>query len=259
MNITDLIVQLGISTPQGETFLALRQFPEGVSIVDLSKKMAVARPTLYGHLGALIDHGLASPIVTRHGKLFIAESTDRIQELFDERIQQLVESKNSFASLAKKIPKIEYYKPRFSVFESTESAERIFRDILRSREKETYWLWPVEEMIGAIPESVLAAFHKERIARGIWLNVLWPHGQTEQGRDYSFLKGTPTQKTFLRRARTLPKDLQQHIGYGIYGNRVAFLSARREHYGLIVESAELHQTLKSQFDYFWKIGKPYTS
>lgn len=257
MDKVQIFTQLGLSQPQMQAYLALRQYPNGASVVELSKKLAIARPTLYGHIDTLLKQGLVSPILLEKSKKFIAEPVERIQDLFDERILRLEQSKNQVETLKKSLPSTSFHEPRFSVYETASAAEKILRDILRSREKETYWFWPVEEMLQAIPEDVLGAFHEERIRRGIWLNVLWPENQSDKKRDYHFLKGKPTQKNFLRRARFLPKELKQPIGYGMYGNKVAFLSANSEQYGMIIDSPQLKDALKSQFDYFWKLGKPY--
>jgi hypothetical protein len=47
------------------------------------------------------------------------------------------------------------------------------------------------------------------------------------------------------------------MGYWIYGNKVLFISSRKESFAFIVESLELTQLLRSQFDFFWKNSKPF--
>jgi hypothetical protein len=48
------------------------------------------------------------------------------------------------------------------------------------------------------------------------------------------------------------------VGYEIYGNKVAFISSGSENYAFVIESKELVQTLRNQFDFFWKISKKYS-
>lgn len=46
------------------------------------------------------------------------------------------------------------------------------------------------------------------------------------------------------------------MGYWIYGNKVAFISSRKESFGFIIESAELVEMLRTQFEVLWKTSKP---
>lgn len=48
------------------------------------------------------------------------------------------------------------------------------------------------------------------------------------------------------------------MGYWIYGNKVAFISSRKESFGFIIESAELATMLRTQFEVLWKASKPIT-
>ena len=106
-------------------------------------------------------------------------------------------------------------------------------------------------MIESIPESTYEMFMRERVKRGIWLNVLWPESKKVNFSDHPFLGS----KDQLRKVRILPRGIDQFMGYGIYGSKVVFLSTKREHYGFIIDSVELSNTLKEQFDYFWKQSK----
>ncbi len=60
---------------------------------------------------------------------------------------------------------------------------------------------------------------------------------------------------FLREIRLAPPAIDFSLGYWIYGNKVAFLSSREESFDFIIESSELCQTLKSQFEMVWRAAK----
>jgi hypothetical protein len=46
------------------------------------------------------------------------------------------------------------------------------------------------------------------------------------------------------------------LGYWIYANKVAFISSARESYGFLIQSEELAQTLKVQFELLWRESAP---
>src|SRR6185436_1645390 len=112
------------------------------------------------------------------------------------------------------------------------------------------------DMLKRVSKDKLEEFHHERIRRNIWMNVLWPDKSKLDIKNSPFLL-SPDEKVSLRRVKILPKGFDQDIGYGVYGNKVAFISSGREDYAFVIESKELSQTLKKQFDFFWKISSKY--
>lgn len=142
------------------------------------------------------------------------------------------------------------------VYEGQTAYEQVWRDILRTR-KESYWVWPIKGMLErGISSEKLREFHKERIKRNITINVLWSEKMKLDIKKSPFLLSSD-EKTSLRKIRILPKGLDQDVGYGIYGNKVAFISSGAENYAFVIESKELTKTLKNQFDFFWNISKKY--
>ncbi len=46
------------------------------------------------------------------------------------------------------------------------------------------------------------------------------------------------------------------MGYWSFANKTTFLSSAKESFGFTVESAELRQMIKTQFDTIWSLSKP---
>lgn len=256
MEIEAALRQIDCSDREINTFLAVLERGSGVTVVQLSHALNLPRPTIYGHLKELIERGLVRKSLTESGSRFHAESLESILRVFEEkqlRIEQgkaLLEQSYSERNTAE-------YQPKFTLFDTPKAAELIFRDILRSREPDTYWFWPISEMIRIIPEEAFRFFNEERLKRNIFLNVLWPEKKKVDIDRYPFL-GAKSPKGSFRKIRLLPGKIDYTMGYGIYGNKVAFISSKREHHGYIIDSRELARTMKSHFDYFWKISKKYT-
>lgn len=53
---------------------------------------------------------------------------------------------------------------------------------------------------------------------------------------------------FKREIRTAPPEVNLTMRYWIYGNKIAFLSSRKESFGYIIDSSELAEMLLSQFE-----------
>lgn len=256
MNINTILQQIDLTDFESNTFTALLAEKQGSSVLNLSKKLNLPRATIYGHLDSLIKKGLAKKTLGEQGTLFFAEALETILGIYNEKIEQIKKAKTNLANLIKKQEFPASYQPKFIFYDKPEAGRSILRDIARSGEKETYWVWPIKEMIKAVTPEALEWFNKERLKRNMWINVLWPPKRKVQIKNHPFLLPADPKKS-LRRVRLMPENIDQTLGYGIYGTKVAFISSVRENYGFIIDSQELAQTLKSQFDYFWKISKEY--
>ncbi len=256
MDISQALKFIDCNESEINTFLALLERKSGTTVVQLSRSLNLPRPTIYGHLNSLVKKGIVRKSLGEMGARFSAESLEHITQVFEERSQHIKQAKESLKT-SLETPDIPEYQPKFVVFDTLRAAESVFRDVVRTGEKETYWFWPVKEMIKRVPPEVFLTFTEERVKRNIWLNVLWPEKKSVDLEKYKFL-GSADPKKSLRRVRILPGKLDYTMGYGIYGNKVAFISSQREHYGYVIDSKELSDTMRSQFDYFWKISKKHT-
>jgi sugar-specific transcriptional regulator TrmB len=256
MNINTILQNIDLTDFEATTFTALLAETNGSSVLNLSKKLNLPRATIYGHLYSLIQKGLVKKTLGDQGTLFFAEELETILSIYNEKIELLKKAKNNLANIIKTQQFPASYQPKFIFYDKPQSGRAILRDIIRSGEKESYWVWPVKEMIKSVSPENLNWFNEERLKRNMWINVLWPPTRKVQIKAHPFLYPADPKKS-LRRVKLLPENIDQTLGYGIYGTKVAFISSLRENYGFIIDSQELAQTLKSQFDYFWKISKEY--
>lgn len=252
----DSIIELGLNKAEAETFSAILKYPDGVTVLELSRDLNLPRPTVYSHIERMLQTGIVKKGVKENTSLFYPETKEIIEQIFEEKIKDLSSHKKFFLESFKDFGNSSKFKPGFFVYEGSDAYERVWRDILRTR-SETFWIWPIKNMLKSVSKEKLEAFHRERIKRNIWMNVLWPNKDKLNIRESPFLLSAE-EGVSLRRIKTLPKGFDQDLGYGIYGNKVAFISSGNENYAFVIESRELAQTLKKQFDFFWKISKKYS-
>ena len=255
-NIQDIVINIGLNKAEATTFSVLMQYPDGMSVLELSRELNLPRPTIYSHLEELFKIGIAKKGLHENTSVVYPESKEIIESIFEEKIASLKKSKEHLSLSFDNKKSITKFKPKFFVYEGQNAYEQVWRDILRTRE-DSYWVWPVKGMLEkGISVEKIKEFHEERIKRNIVMNVLWPERMKLDIEKSPFLISSD-EKISLRKIRILPKELDQDVGYGIYGNRVAFISAGSENYAFVVESKELTKTLKNQFDFFWGISKKY--
>lgn len=246
---------LGLSKEESQTFEALLAYRNGISVMSLAKKLNKPRATLYDHLRVLVNAGVAKKGRTEKGSVFYPESQEMIRGAFAERSQSTARAGAIFATQIKELSQVETYDPRLTVVDNKNAAKIIFGDVLRSGVKECSWFWPARALLQtSVPNEVFMYWHAERIRKKMRAKILWPFNQKAKlTKDHVLAPGKD--KESLREIRIMPAQVDATMGYGIYGNKVGFISSARENYGFIVDSREFSQTLKSQFDFFWSVSK----
>ena len=249
-----LLQKLGCDEREAHVFATLVSEPEGLSVVQLSRKLNLPRPSIYGYIETLTAMGLVKRGRVGESARFYAESAEYVSDLFVEKASELDIARVQIETALTKAKYAGGYEPKFFFFNRPNATDLIFRDVLRSREKLIRWFVPIRDTLQVTAPRVLEHFHTERVKRGIKLRVLWPQKQKVNPDKYSQLLPADPVKS-LREIRILPANIEMWLGYGIYGTRIAFSSSKRDNYGFIVDSVDLSNTLKSQFDFFWSISK----
>ncbi|MFZ2193857.1 MAG: helix-turn-helix domain-containing protein, partial [Candidatus Moraniibacteriota bacterium] len=145
MDIIKILEKINCTDFEARTFLALLEESKGASVLGLSKKLNLPRPTIYGHIESLIEKGLAKKGVGETGAVFYAEDKENILSIYNEKIEEMKKARENFSEAFKNKDYGATYQPKLIHYSTKDAAKSILRDILRSREKETYWFWPLKE------------------------------------------------------------------------------------------------------------------
>ena len=223
----------------------------------LAKRLNMPRSSLYGFLDDLNKKGLVLQTEKYGIKIWQASSPEKIQEILNDQINQIEKAKNSFGNILpdlKASQKTDFITPKFTYYEGVESVKQMLKDVLLYRDLETDCVWPIKDMAEVFSKEFLEQYGtKERIRRNISNRVLVPQNKMIDIKTNPFFGSQPELK---REVRIAPKDVDYSMGYWAYGDKVQFISSKKESFGFIVESKELRQLLKTQFDLIWQISKP---
>jgi len=122
----------------------------------------------------------------------------------------------------------------------------LYRDIT------AYVFWPVEKIVKLLGADFYREFHQKRVERNIKIKVIWPTTQMSIKKEHNFLKND---QELLRELRLAPKNIDFSLGYTIYGNTVRFISSQKENYGFLIESQEMAEMMRRQFEIIWEMSK----
>lgn len=250
--IEELQEQFNLRDDEVKTFTCLLEHGEQ-TVGVLAKKTGLSRPSLYGFIYKLKNIGFVQESQRNGVKLFSASPKEKIEKLFEEKIQKFQKAKESVFDIYNEITLgANLVSPRFQLFEGTEGLQHVLKDLLLYRDIETKAYWPVKSMVDILSEAFFKDLNGKRIKQKIYTKVIWPESQQLDISKYPYLGAGPE---LLREVRIAPNGISFSMGYWIYGNKAAFISSKKESFGFIIESKELVEMLSSQFDIMWTLSK----
>jgi len=252
-SLEDILGTLGFSTEEITAYAALLEGGP-MAAGALSKKLGVVRSSLYGTLKRLQDGGLVAE--SQHGgvKMFVAQEPEKISLLFGQKIERLratQEAYDAILPLLRAKGSSSLLKPTFQMFEGEDGMRSILKDMLLYRNMETHSFWPIKQMIDVLSPDFFRYLNKIRIKNNLHTRAIWARTECVDVAQHPYLG---VGEAFKREIRIAPEGVDCSMGYWIYGNKVAFISSRREAFGFIIESAELVQLLLTQFNVIWSLS-----
>lgn len=223
-----------------------------LNATSLAQRINISRTSVYDHLDSLIEKGIVSESQKSGIKIFLAQPPSKIQLLLNEKKQQLNQATHELEKLNDLYQQQKFAKPRLQIFEGRRELQQMMKDMLLYRDITLFAFWPIKNVIKILTPKFLKEFNSKRIKRNINIKVIWPKKHQELINKYPHLKQGEKNK---RNIKIAPTDVSFELGYAIYQNTVRFISSSKENYGFLVESPELVNTMKNQFDIIWKISK----
>ncbi len=255
MTLSEILTALDLDTAESSCYAFLLR-NGATSVGKLSRKIGIPRSSLYGFLDRLCKRGLVGESLDQGVKLFIAEPPEKISLLFGKRIEELQDYQQKFRKILPDIKKSNSSKlipPRLEKFEGTEGLQGVLKDMLLFYDLETFALWPIKNMLEVLSPEFFRYLNKERIRNNLYTRAIWPfnHGVSLKSHPYLGIG-----KKFKREIRVAPEHVNFPMGYWSYGRKTAFISSQKESFGFLIDSEELSQTLKGQFEILWKMSFP---
>lgn len=253
-----LLSRLGLDDGEIKTYITLLETGP-TTAGALAKSSGIIRVTQYVLLKRLIENGFVLQSLKNSIKLFTALHPDKVASLYEDKIKLL---QNDYQQYKKLLPDLKsnhadkLLVPKFQIFEGVEGLKNVLKDMLLYKNLETQAYWPIKKMVDMLSPDFFRYHNEERIKNNLYTRAIWPKSQAVEIKSHPYLG---VGEKFKREIRLAPSEINFTMGYWIYGNKVAFLSSRRESFGYILESSELAEMLLSQFEVIWRISKPIKS
>ncbi len=253
IEIESILVTLKVTGTAQRVYLELLSAgPQ--SVLFLSKKLTLPRPTIYDALHILEAKSLVISQEVNGKSVFSISNPQYLLQLLDSTSEEITQARKGLEELLPtllKSPRVT--EPKIKMFSGKEGGQQVMRDILWYKDITTYTLWPMHKMIDVITPEFLEWHNKRRVTRNISLDSIRKFDDTKIDTEkYPYLGTRPED---LREIKYLPKGIDFSMSYWIYDDNVAFISADKELYGFIVHSRQFSDMMKMHFDLLSQIAK----
>ncbi len=248
-----LFEDLGLSEATRRIYLQLLE--NGASSARaLAEQLSIPRPSVYDQLKQLIDKGLVTERNESNKKLFQVDDVKNLPRLLDTKIQSLQKEQVELTKLLPKLAKrTEAIEPKIKFYSGVEGVRQVLNDMLWNKDLETMALWPISEMVNLLGEDYMADINRRRIRQRLYTRGIWPEDKRLDLKTHPFLG---VGKAFFREIRIAPKAMTWNMSYWAYGDKVAFISSRKETFGFVIHSRDFAEMIRAQFEIIWQASKP---
>ncbi|PLX21539.1 hypothetical protein C0584_02335 [Candidatus Parcubacteria bacterium] len=241
MTIKKTLEQFGLSGKKADIYLASLELGSA-SIIDISRKSRVKRTTCYDIVVDLINEGLISKTLKDKKTLFTAEDPKKLQISLKEKESILMDMLPELQS----IYNVKGEKPKIRFLEGKDGLKQAYTNTLSF----------TGEIIGFAGDDVVKVLGDEwaesclsrRVKKNISYRALLP--ATDSIRE----NYVPRNIKQLRQSKLIsPKKYPFSIEINLYGKKHVALISAKEEIALLIEGAEIYNTLKSIFDLIWDL------
>ncbi|MDO8462682.1 MAG: helix-turn-helix domain-containing protein [bacterium] len=239
-NITPILKSLGLLESEVKVYLAALELGAS-TVIEIAKSTRLSRPATYTAIGTLGERGLMSTVQQGKRKLFAAEHPDRLLHYAKRKEQELHEQ---VADLGRSLPELALRvggeKPVVKSFVGKEGLHAIAEDYSAVRPREILEMTNIDAMLAVLTRDDLAPMRNALKHMGTRVRGLYHGAHVQQ----SSLPQSPT--------RILPEQYASFRGHvGIYGDHVALATFTGKLHSVIIENAEVANTIRALFEMAW--------
>jgi sugar-specific transcriptional regulator TrmB len=238
MELRAQLQQLDLTGKRADVYLACLELGSA-TVIEIAKKAGIKRTTTYDILMDLTQKSLVSETSKGKKRLFVGEDPEKIRK--DLQRKEILISE--ILPMLKSVYNVRGVKPKIRFYEGVEGLKEVYLDTLKySGEIMAFASDDVMKTLDSWIENYISL----RAKKGIQYRGIIP--KTE------FIQKAiaPKNQQYLRVLKTIdPKKYPFSIEINIYGHSKVSLMSSKEQLGLVIESTEVHNTMRLVFELVW--------
>lgn len=243
--------KLGLSENEAKVYSAMLELGPS-SVVEISVRAGINRPTTYFQIELLKKKGLVSTQMKGKKQLFIPESPEHLSDVLDHRIIEVSVQKDILAKILPELSQLYNSvgsRPQVRFFEGKEGLVSMQKIFLSAGVKEVMAITPLDDLLAIFP-SHQNNYSNTRVEKGIHSKVIYSSSQGP------ILKSTD--EAMLRETRFVPVDKMPFSGdITIFGNSVAITSLKGQISGIMIEHPGIADSFRGFFNFLWEFSSQF--
>ncbi|HEY5714394.1 MAG TPA: helix-turn-helix domain-containing protein [Candidatus Gracilibacteria bacterium] len=237
-----LLQTLGLNEKEIKVYLTLLELGM-VPAANIAKKIEIPKSTVLFLLERLVALGYAEKTQRSNTQYFFTDpkllleakkkALEAESRALEEVMPLLSEMKNPYSS-----------RPRVTFFEGVGGCKKLYRKMLEADHEvlEFGIHKDLEDKMGA---EFMDQFIVDRVKKGLYLRAI----SSPNAVDKALSK---LDEGHLREQKFLSEKEETYSSIAIYGEKVMLLNLRHDAFGILIESAEISQTLRTIFEVLWQ-------
>lgn len=240
-NIIPILKSLGLLESEVKTYLAALELGPS-TVLELNKKIGLSRQAIYTAIESLIKLGLMSSFEKGKKTLYTAESPERLRSFAEARLKKMEATVREIKDISRELSLVQKGdKPVVKMFEGIEGQKNILEDIINTRPER------IDDFVNDNLYNLLFTKNEFQPYKD-QLDKLNIHTRVMAIKDEP-LKHS---RRNVKGKRISRKDINFNGDVTVYGNKVAISSLRNKMVGVIIESEDIAQTVRSLFQLAWE-------
>jgi sugar-specific transcriptional regulator TrmB len=170
--LKNCLLQISISPAGADLYIQLME-DRGLGISNLAKINKLSRMTIYKLLEELVKFGLVVDTADFRSGIRIQEPDHILGELYNKE-KQIINDINGLSTMLPQIKKHYFEKQDdyITIYQGKTQLQSLYRKILDNTKGSFKVVGNVEEIVNLLGVDFEYAWFRERIKRGIWMNLL---------------------------------------------------------------------------------------
>lgn len=234
--------QYGLTKKEAKVYLAVLELGQG-SVLDITKKTELKRPTIYVTLESLTQQGFVNRIPKGTTTLFSAQDPSLFLSTLEDKQTKI----KAILPLLKALHNSSKSKPSIKYYEGKDNVRKLYDDLFKAKQY-LFFYGSLKDVFKVLPE-IEEVVTPEKILK---LNI--PVKE--------ILASGPVDKRYAKRARTvrnskymikmLKKGEAFAIDSFIYDDTVVIISVKGNCFGVVIESKDIADSFKILYELAWQ-------
>ena len=240
MEYIEQLISLGLNEKEAKVYLTLLSMNRATAYY-IALKSGLKKPTTYVILEDLVKKGFVLMIPQEKKSLYMAKSPQECVSLVQQKINETKEILPKLMAMQKK----DAGKTRVSYYEGLEGIKEVYNDTLKYGKE--FVAFGSEDVVKNLGYDWMNQFIKNRVKKNIFVRSILP---TTEYFTEELLKKDQAE---MRSMKFVPQEeFPFSIEIDIYGDSKVSLISGKEMMGTIIESTEVHDTMKLIFELLWQ-------